>query len=100
MAQRLTLGCPIVMSNSPNRQLLPLTSWQAWRNCLSITLLGCLLLGLGCFVGLGTLLPKHLPLWEAAVCQQVGFAVALGLILAVVALVQHRRGESLTELGW
>lgn len=83
-----------------NQPLTPLTHFQAWRNCLAITLLGCLLLGLGCFVGLGTFLPQRLTLFEAAVGQQIGFAVGLGLILLVIVLIQHWRGESLRELGW
>jgi membrane protease YdiL (CAAX protease family) len=80
--------------------LKPLTVWQAWRSCLAITLLGCLLLGLGCFIGLGEFLPQRMDLFTAAIWQQVGFGVALGLILVVIVVIQRRRGESLRELGW
>jgi membrane protease YdiL (CAAX protease family) len=72
----------------------------AWRNALAVTLLGCLLLGLGCFVWLGRVLPRHMDLFHAAVWQQVGFGVALGLILAVIVVWQRIRGSSLAELGW
>ena len=74
--------------------------WLAWRNALAMTLLGCVLLGLGCFVVLGHYLPRRFPLWEAAVIQQIGFGVALGIILATIALWQSSRGESLADLGW
>jgi membrane protease YdiL (CAAX protease family) len=80
--------------------LRPLPLLIAWRNALTITLLGCLLLGLGCFVVLGNYLPKRLPLIEAAVIQQIGFAVALGIILGAIVWWQRARGESLRELGW
>ena len=36
----------------------------------------------------------------AAIWQQIGFGVALGLILVVIAAIQRTRGESLRELGW
>jgi membrane protease YdiL (CAAX protease family) len=72
----------------------------AWRNALAITLLGCLLLGLGCFVLLGKFLLARMDLFRAAVCQQIGFGVSLAIILTVIVLWQRARGLSLRELGW
>jgi MFS family permease len=80
--------------------LRPLTKVEGWPNALGVTLLGCVLLGGGCFVVLGTYLPERFDLFHAAVWQQVGFAVALGVILAVIAACQRARGESLREIGW
>lgn len=85
---------------SPDEKKQPLTKWQAWMHCLGITLLGCLLLGLGCFVTLGKYLPKHFSLMQAAMWQQCGFAIGLAIIVSVIAQVQRRRGESLASLGW
>jgi hypothetical protein len=76
------------------------TKLRAWGNALAITLFGCLLLGLGCFVWLGQLLRERMDLLHAAVWQQVGFAVALSLILIVIFVWQRVRGQSLSELGW
>jgi membrane protease YdiL (CAAX protease family) len=67
---------------------------------LGLTLLGCLLLGFGCFILLGRYLPTRMDLFHAAVWQQVGFAVALGVIFAVIVIWQRARGSSLAELGW
>jgi membrane protease YdiL (CAAX protease family) len=84
----------------PPTPLSPIPLWKAWRNALAITLLGCLLLGLGCFVALGGYLPRQFPLIEAAIIQQIGFAIALGIILATIVVWQRKRGETLAELGW
>lgn len=73
---------------------------HSWLRALAITLLGCLLLGLGCFVVLGTILPQRMNLYSAAVWQQLCFAVALAAILAIIILWQRARGSSLAELGW
>jgi hypothetical protein len=75
------------------------SKFKAWRNALAITLLGCLLLGLGCFVFLGNYLSRRMDLFHAAIWQQIGFAVALGVILAVIFGWQRARGHSLAELG-
>jgi membrane protease YdiL (CAAX protease family) len=72
----------------------------AWRNALAITLLGCVLLGSFCFVFLGNYLPQRVDVFQAAVWQQLGFAVALGVILAVIIAWQRVRGMSLADLGW
>ena len=85
------------MDSLPKLKLSPIA---AWRNCVLLTLAGCLLLGLICFVALGNYLPKRLPLFEAAVIQQLAFAAALGVITAGIWLIQRRRGESFRELGW
>jgi membrane protease YdiL (CAAX protease family) len=73
---------------------------HAWRNALAITLLGVVVLGGGCFVFLGNYLPRRMDLFRAAVWQQIGFAIGLGLILAVIVLWQRARGMSLADLGW
>lgn len=65
-----------------------------------MTLLGCLILGLGCFVFLGKFLPQRMDLFHAAIWQQVGFCVGLGIIQAVIVWWQRSRGSSLAELGW
>jgi membrane protease YdiL (CAAX protease family) len=83
----------------------PLSKVLAWRNALVITLLGCLFVGLGCFVSLGRLLwrlieSKRLDLFHAAAWWELGFAAAMGLILALIVLWQRSRGSSLAELGW
>jgi len=45
------------MGNAHGSAELPpqISPWRAWLNVLAITLLGCLLFGLGCFVLLGYL---------------------------------------------
>lgn len=73
---------------------------RAWRNVLFITLLGCLLLGMGCFVILGNLLPQRMDLYRAAVWQQLGFAAALAIIFFVIVVWQRSEGLSLRDLGW
>src|SRR5262245_24842628 len=78
----------------------PPSKLQAWRNALAITALGCVLLGLGCFVMLGRYLPERMDLFQAAAWLQVGFAVALAVILAVIVGWQRARGSSVAELGW
>lgn len=78
----------------------PLSRVVAWRNAIAITLLGCLLLGFGCFLLLGRYLRQRFDLFDAAVWQQVGFGVGLAIIFAVIVVWQRSRGESLRELGW
>ncbi len=65
-----------------------------------MTLLGNLLLGLGCFVWLGGYLRARYPLLQAAAWQQVGFTVGLAVILAVIVVWQRARGMTLADLGW
>ena len=72
----------------------------AWRNALAITLLGVVVAGLGCFVGLAGYLRSRFDLFHAAVWLQVGFTVALVIILAVIVRWQRARGLSLADLGW
>jgi membrane protease YdiL (CAAX protease family) len=62
-------------------------------------LLGSLLLGLGCFVVLGKYLPQRMILYYAAVWQQVGFTIALAVIMAVIIAWQRARRSTLAELG-
>src|SRR5262245_14674197 len=78
----------------------PPSKLQAWRNALAITGFGRFLLGLGGFVLLGRYLPVRMVLFQAAAWLQVGFAVALAIILAVVVGWQRARGLSLAQLGW
>src|SRR5690348_11281581 len=83
----------------------PPSRLRAWVNALAITLLGCLLGGLGCFVLLGNyLLPQvdaqQLDLFHAAVWWEVGFTVAMAVILGVIIAWQRARGAALAELGW
>jgi hypothetical protein len=85
---------------APNQPLPILSLWLAWRNAFAITLLGCLLPGLGCFVLLGRVLPARMDLFHAAVWQEIGFGVAMAIILAVIVWWQRARGLTLRELGW
>ena len=84
---------------SPNSNRVKLSKFTAWRNVFAITFLNCLILGLGCFVLLGSYLRSQMDLFRAAVWQQLGFAVGLGIVLAVIVRWQHCRGESLSDLG-
>jgi membrane protease YdiL (CAAX protease family) len=83
----------------PTESLL-LSKFRAWRNALAITLLGCVLLGIGGFILLGTYLPERMNLFQAAVWQAVGFGLALAVILIIIVAWQRARGSSLAELGW
>lgn len=72
---------------------------------LAITLLGCLLPGLVCFVLIGRYLrqqvdSRKLDLFQAAVWWEVSFMVAMAVILSVIIVWQRSRGSSLAELGW
>ena len=78
---------------------------RAWGGALAITLLGCVLAGLGCFVLLSNYLwqqieSQRLDLFHAAVWWQLGFTAAMVIILGVIIVWQRARGSSLTELGW
>ncbi len=88
------------MRNAAGRWSSPTTALDAWRNALGVTLLGCLLPGLGCFGFLASYLSERLDLLAAAIWLEVGFAVAFGLILGLIVLWQRSHGESLRELGW
>jgi membrane protease YdiL (CAAX protease family) len=72
----------------------------AWRNALAITLLGVVAVGLGCFVWLAGYLRPRFDLFHAAAWLQVGFTVALAMILAVIVCWQRARGLTLADLGW
>jgi membrane protease YdiL (CAAX protease family) len=92
---------------SPSEGLRPQSKLRAWRNALAITLLGCLVGGLGCFVLLGNYLLRNvesgqLSLFYAGVWWEVGFGVALAVLLGVILLWQRARGSSspLAEPGW
>jgi membrane protease YdiL (CAAX protease family) len=90
---------------SPSESLQPLSKLHAWRDALAITLLACLLGGLGCFVLLGNYLWRQidagqLDLFTAAVWWEVGFTVAMAIMLGVIIVWQRSRDSSLAELGW
>jgi membrane protease YdiL (CAAX protease family) len=82
------------MTSKPQSdQVQPQVSrWIAWRNALAITLLGCALFGLLCFVLIGGELSRW-NWYKGAIWLEVSFAIA-----GVLAFV--RRGESLAQLGW
>ncbi len=83
----------------------PQSKLRAWGNALIITLLGCLLVGVGCFVLIGNYLrqqvdSQQLDLFHAAVWWLIAFTLALCVILGVIIVWQRARGSSLQELGW
>src|SRR5262249_51664730 len=78
----------------------PLSRFVAWRTALALTLLGCLLPGLGWFVLLGDYLPRHFDLFHAAVLQQLAFSGAMVIIFGVILGWQRARGLTLADLGW
>ena len=89
----------------PGEGAPPPSKLRAWGNALVITLLGCLLAGLGCFVLLANYLwqqieSQQLDLFHAAAWWEVGFTVAMAIILGVIIVWQRARGSSLAELGW
>ena len=77
-----------------------LSPWLAWRNALGITLLGCLILGLGNFVLAAGYLARTTSLINGALWLSVSFAISFAFILTVIVLWQRAHGESLSELGW
>jgi membrane protease YdiL (CAAX protease family) len=77
----------------------PVSKLIAWRNAMSMTLMGCLLGWFG-FVFLANYLARHFEPFQAAVWLQIGFGAALGGVLAVIVVWQRSRGSSLAELGW
>ena len=90
---------------SPSEGVPPPSKLRAWGSVLAITLLGCLLAGLGCFVLLANYLrqqieSQQLDLFHAAVWWEVGFTVAMVILLGVIIAWQRARGSSLAELGW
>jgi membrane protease YdiL (CAAX protease family) len=83
----------------------PLCGLRAWGNALAVTLLGCLLGGLACFVLLGGYLWRlidagHLDLIHAAAWWEGAFTLAMAVILGVIVVWQRTRGSGLAELGW
>ncbi len=87
------------------QEVQPPSKLRAWANALAITLLGILLAGLGCFVLLGKYLLRQveaetLDLFHAALWWEVGFTVAMAVILGVIIAWQRARGFTLAELGW
>ena len=83
----------------------PLSKLSAWGRALAITLLGCLLGGLGCFLLLGDFLLRqvragNLDWFQAGVWLEIGFGVAMAVILLVIIVRQRADGATLKELGW
>jgi membrane protease YdiL (CAAX protease family) len=83
----------------------PASKLRAWGDALAITLLGCVFAGVGCFLLLGNYLRKlvdaeQVDLFQAAVWWEVGFTLAMGIILGVIIVWQRGRGSSIRELGW
>jgi membrane protease YdiL (CAAX protease family) len=79
---------------------VPISAREAWRNALGITLLGCLILGVGNFVVLAGYLPRIMDVYPAAAWLQVAFTLSIGIILGLIVAWQRARGSSLAELGW
>ncbi|HKI30382.1 MAG TPA: CPBP family intramembrane glutamic endopeptidase [Gemmataceae bacterium] len=79
----------------------PQSRLSDWLNALAITLLACVLFGLGCFVALGSYLKHHdVPLFEAAVYLEIAFTGGAAVLLAVIYAWQRARGLSMADLGW
>jgi len=77
-----------------------LAPWSAWRNALAITLLGCLVLGLGNFILAAGYFARTTSRMGGAFGLSVSFTISFALILALIALWQRRHRETLAELGW
>ncbi len=90
------------MSSKPqSNQVRPQVSrWIACRNASAITLLGCSLFGLLCFVLLGGELSRRMNRYRAAIWLEVCFAIAAVFAFVYIVVWQRRRGSSLAELGW
>jgi membrane protease YdiL (CAAX protease family) len=78
----------------------PLSPLEAWRNVLVVTLLGCLLLGLGNAVFLAQYLAARMTMFDAAVWLEVGLSAAFAVILVILVFWQRAQGSSLVALGW
>jgi Type II CAAX prenyl endopeptidase Rce1-like len=74
----------------------------AWRNALGIAALLWLVVGLANLGFLARFLATTMrhQLLLAALLLDIGFAVAIGVVVAAIVLWQHAHGESLSELGW
>ena len=78
----------------------PVSVFEAWRNALGITLLGCVLFGLGDFVFLASYLPRVFDLYTAAIWLEVGFGVSGAIVFGSIVFWQRAHGSSLAALGW
>ncbi len=72
----------------------------AWRNALAITLLGCSLFGILCFVLIGGELSRRMNWYHAAIWLEISFGIAGLFAFVYIVVWQRRRGSSLAELGW
>jgi membrane protease YdiL (CAAX protease family) len=88
-----------MVAGSTHAPAYPQSRLAGWGNVLVITLLGCLLFGVVCFVVLGDYLRTYLDLFHAAVVLQLSFAAAAALVLAWVVAWQQSRGQSLADVG-
>src|SRR5262245_28613398 len=78
----------------------PLTPGVAWRNALAITLLGCLILGVGNMILLAGTLVRTTDLLTGSIWLTIGFTVSFGLIAGLIVAWQRSHGSSLAALGW
>ena len=76
------------------------STWIAWRNAFAVTLLGCALFGLLCFILLGSELSRRMGWYRGTIWLEVSFAIAGLIAFAYIVVWQRRRGSSLAELGW
>jgi membrane protease YdiL (CAAX protease family) len=89
-----------IESTMPVPKTTSLSPWMAWRNALGISLLGCLIVGLGNFVLAAGYFARATSLIKGALWLSVSFTISFAIILLVIIRWQSRHGESLAELGW
>jgi membrane protease YdiL (CAAX protease family) len=89
-----------IESMMPVQETTSISPWLAWRNALGITLLGCVIVGLGNFVLAANYFARTTSLINGALRLSVCFTVSFAFILGLIVLRQRRHGESLAELGW
>lgn len=100
--ERIELGlfCIPTMTTSTEPAAPPRTAFSGWRAAAAVWLLGCILVGLVCFVWLGSRLRAYSSPFWAAVWWQLAFAAALAVILVVIVTIGTSRGTTLAEIGW
>ncbi len=89
-----------IESKIPGPKLTAHSPWLAWRNAFGITLVGCLIVGLGNFVLAARYFARTTSLMHGALWLSLSFAVSFAFILSVIVHWQHVHGESFAELGW
>jgi membrane protease YdiL (CAAX protease family) len=78
----------------------PPSTRSAWVSAIGVWLLGCVLLGLGCFVVVGGQLRMMTDKLWSAVYWQLCFAIALAIVLAAVIVANRVQGTTLADIGW